>query len=125
MCRIHEADINRLFDRRALTDDRMDGAYIASSPIPAAQQGPMRTLRRVIGIPIELPTFSRMVLIDAPLLVCTDPELALYGRYVLPKRLQQRGFQLEFPVLENALRDLISTSSTQFPAMLGQSGISD
>lgn len=103
---IHETDMNRLFER-ALTEERMEGAYIASSPAPASQQDFMRTLRRVMGIPIGLPALSWMVRIGAPLLMRTDPDLALYGRYVLPKRLQQEGFEFQFPDLENALRDLI------------------
>lgn len=36
----------------------------------------------------------------------TDPELALYGRYVLPKRLMDEGFHFQFAELEPALQDL-------------------
>jgi uncharacterized protein len=105
---IHELDLNRLFER-ALTDDRMNGAYIASSPNPVSQRDFMKTLRGVTGRRIGLPAFSWMVRIGAPLLMRTDPELALYGRYVMSKRLQQEEFQFEFPELENALRDLLKT----------------
>ena len=66
----------------------------------------MRTLRRVIGMPIGLPAFEWMVRIGAPLVMRTDPELALYGRYVVSKRLEGTGFKFEFPDLEPALRDL-------------------
>jgi NAD dependent epimerase/dehydratase family enzyme len=105
---IHERDMNRLFER-ALTSDRMQGAYIASSPNPVSQREFMQTLRRVVGMPIGLPAFSWMVRIGAPLLMRTDPELALYGRYVLSERLQQEGFEFQFPHLEDALRDLLRT----------------
>jgi hypothetical protein len=70
----------------------------------------MKTLRRVVGVPIGLPAFSWMVRIGAPLLMRTDPELALYGRYVVSKRLQQEGFEFAFPDLESALRDLLKPS---------------
>lgn len=103
---IHEADLNRLFER-ALTDNRMKGAYIASSPNPVSQREFMKTLRRVAGIPIGWPAFSWMVRIGAPLLMRTDPELALYGRYVVSTRLQEEGFEFQFPYLEDALRDLL------------------
>jgi len=103
---IHEADMNRLFER-ALTDASMRGAYIASSPNPVSQREFMRTLRRVVGVPIGLPAFAWMVRVGAPLLMRTDPELALYGRYVISKRLQQEGFAFQFPHLEEALRDLL------------------
>jgi NAD dependent epimerase/dehydratase family enzyme len=107
---IHEADMDRLFER-ALTDDDVKGAYIASSPNPVSQREFMKTLRRVVGMPIGLPAFSWMVRVGAPLLMRTDPELALYGRYVVSKRLQQEGFEFEFPDLESALRDLLKTSN--------------
>jgi NAD dependent epimerase/dehydratase family enzyme len=103
---IHEADLNNLFEW-ALTSDRMEGAYIASSPNPVSQREFVKTLRQVIGMPIGLPAFSWMVRIGAPLFMRTDPELALYGRYVVSKRLQQEGFEFRFPDLENALRDLL------------------
>jgi uncharacterized protein len=112
---IHEADMNRLFER-GLTDERMQGAYIASSPNPTSQREFMKTLRRVVGMPIGLPAFSWMVRIGAPLFMRTDPELALYGRYVVSKRLQQVGFEYRFPHLENALRDLLKTPAHEAAA---------
>ena len=109
---IHEVDMNRLFER-ALTDERMQGAYIASGPNPLSQRKFMKTLHRVVGMPIGLPAFSWMVRIGAPLLMRTDPELALYGRYVISKRLQHEGFEFEFPNLENALRICSRLRSTK------------
>lgn len=37
----------------------------------------------------------------------TDPELALYGRYVVSRRLREEGFTFTFPDLGPALRDLL------------------
>ncbi len=98
---IHEADLNRLFER-ALTDPTMHGAYIASSPNPVSQQVFMRELRRVMGRPIGLPAFSWMVRVGAPWFLRTDPELALYGRYVVSRRLQDERFEFRFPQLADA-----------------------
>jgi len=109
---IHEADLNHLFER-ALTSDRMEGAYIASSPNPVSQRGFMKTLRRVVGVPIGLPAFSWMVRIGAPLFMRTDPELALYGRYVVSKRLQQERFEFQFPYLADALSDLLKAPGNE------------
>lgn len=103
---IHELDMNRLFER-ALEDASMRGAYIASSPGPVAQVDFMRSLRRAMGMPIGLPAFAWMVRIGAPLLLRTDPELALYGRYVVSRRLREEGFAFRFPSLDAALRDLL------------------
>jgi hypothetical protein len=35
-----------------------------------------------------------MVRLGAPLIFRTDPELALYGRYVMPERLLKEGFEV-------------------------------
>ncbi len=102
---IHETDLNRLF-AKAITDNKMSGAYIASSPDPVSQVEFMRTLRRVIKMPIGLPAFEWMVRIGAPLFLRTDPELALYGRYLVSERLADEGFVFVHPKLEPAIRDL-------------------
>ncbi len=102
---IHEADLNRLF-AKAIVDASMSGVYIASAPNPVSQVDFMRTLRSVIKMPIGLPAFEWMVRIGAPLFLRTDPELALYGRYVVSKRLAEIGFEFQFPQLESALKNL-------------------
>lgn len=103
---LHERDINRLFER-ALTEGRMQGAYLATAPHPVSQCEFMRSLRRAAGISIGLPAFAWMVRIGAPWFLRTDPELALYGRYVVSQRLKDEGFEFEFPELEPAFADLL------------------
>lgn len=103
---IHETDMNRLFEQ-AITNHAMSGAYIASSPNPVSQRDFMKQLRAAVGMPIGLPAFEWMVRIGAPLLMRTDPELALYGRYVVSKRLKQEGFEFQFPQLVDAIADLL------------------
>ena len=102
---IHESDLNAIFARSVL-DDSMSGAYIASSPNPTSQVDFMRVLRRTIGMPIGLPAFEWMVRIGAPLFLNTDPELVIYGRYVIPARLLDEGFEFQFAELTEALQDL-------------------
>ncbi|MFT3784551.1 MAG: DUF1731 domain-containing protein [Tepidisphaeraceae bacterium] len=104
---IHEADMNRLFEA-SLVEDRMRGTYVASGPNPVSQREFMQTLRRAMRMPIGLPAFGWMVRIGAPLLMRTDPELALYGRYVVSRRLAEEGFAFRFPRLDGALHDLIN-----------------
>ena len=104
---IHELDLNRLFER-GLTDPGMTGAYIASAPNPVSQREFMRTFRRTMRMPVGLPAFEWMVRIGAPLFMRTDPELALYGRYVLSRRLREEGFAFRFPELGPALADLLA-----------------
>lgn len=103
---IHEQDINRIFER-AIQDSSMHGAYIASSPNPVSQKDFMRSLRRSLRVPIGLPASEAMVRLGARWLLRTDPELALYGRYVVPQRLIDSGFSFQFPELDSALADLL------------------
>lgn len=103
---IHETDLNRLFER-GLTDESMQGNYIASSPHPVSQKVFMRTLRKNVGMPIGLPAFESMVRIGAPLFFGTDPELVLYGCYIVLKCLAEESFEFRFPELNQALADLL------------------
>ncbi|MEM7412171.1 MAG: TIGR01777 family oxidoreductase [Myxococcota bacterium] len=107
---IHERDMNRLF-QRAIEDAEMRGAYIATAPEPVGNAEFMHELRRAVGMPFGLPTAAWQVRLAAPLVMKTDPELALYGRFCVSKRLQEEGFAFEFPSLPGALADLFSRAS--------------
>jgi len=106
---IHEADMNRLVER-SLTDASMSGVYIASSPYPVSNDEFMRELRQAVGMPIGLRSFPWMVRLGARWLLRTDPELALYGRYVISKRLAEERFEFRYPQLAPALNDLLSAT---------------
>jgi uncharacterized protein len=84
------------------------GRSVASSPNPVSQRVFMSHLRRAVGMPIGLPAYSWMVRVGAPWFLRTDPDLALYGRYVVSKRLQDEQFEFQFPQLSDALDDLLS-----------------
>lgn len=103
---IHEKDMNRIFER-AIVDSSMTGAYIASSPNPVSQKEFMRSLRRRLRVPVGLPATETMVRFGARWLLHTDPELALYGRYVVPQRLLDSGFSFEHSALDGALANLL------------------
>jgi uncharacterized protein (TIGR01777 family) len=104
---IHETDLNRLIER-ALCDSNMRGAYVASAPNPVSQREFSRALRTAVGMPLGLPASEWMVRIGAHYLLRTDPELALYGRYVKSNRLEAEGFEFEFPDIGRALADVVS-----------------
>lgn len=103
---IHEGDMNRLFER-ALVDSSMQGAYIATAPEPVSNAEFMRELRRAVGRPFGLPAPAWGVKLGAPLLFRTDPELAIFGRFCVSKRLREEKFNFDFPRLGPALDDLI------------------
>ncbi len=102
---IHQDDLNRLF-ARAIASPDMQGAYMITAPNPVSNAQFMRELRRVLRVPIGLPATEWMARIGAPLVMRTDPELALYGRYCVSSRLAGEGFEFNFPELPTALDDL-------------------
>jgi len=109
---LHARDFHRIIDR-ALADETTRGVYIASSPSPVSQRDFMRSLRAVAGglgaLGLALPAPAWLVRLGAPLLLRTDPELALYGRYVTPRRLLNEGFSFEYPDLAPALASIFGT----------------
>ncbi len=104
---IHEDDMDRLF-MRAIENESMRGVYVATAPKPVSNAKFMRTLRRAVGMPVGLPAMEWMVRLGAPLLLRTDPELALYGRYCVSRRLEAEGFEFAYPDLESALNSIYS-----------------
>ena len=88
---IHETDMNRLFER-GLTNSAMQGAYIASHLTPLLKRNSCENC----AAPSECPRAGLFLLDGAnrcPIVVGTDPELVLYGRYVISKRLEEEGFE--------------------------------
>ena len=104
---IHEDDMDRLF-MRAIENESMRGVYVATAPKPVSNAEFMRTLRRAVGMPVGLPAMGWMVRLGAPLIMRTDPELALYGRYCVSRRLEVEGFEFAYPDLESALNSFYS-----------------
>ena len=106
---IHERDMNRLFER-AISDENMRGTYVATAPNPVSNREFMRELRRSLRMPVGLPAAGWMVRLGARLLLRTDPELALCGRYCVSRRLPEEGFEFTFPNVAAALRDVFAMS---------------
>lgn len=111
---IHERDLNRVIDRAA-SDVGFRGVYVVSSPGPVSQADFMRALRRFAGglgrLGVGLPAPAMLVRAGAAVVLRTDPELALYGRFVRPTRLIEAGFEFDFPSIDRALADLFSVRS--------------
>lgn len=84
----------------------LDGVVNLSSPSPTDSAGFMRTLRRVMGVPVGVPA-PRAVLELGSAVIKTETELVLKSRWVLPKRLLDAGYQFRYPELEPALRQIL------------------
>jgi hypothetical protein len=106
---LHIDDMVRVL-RRSIDDAAVSGVYNVTTPRAATNADFMRSLRRAVGMPIGLPAAGWLVRLGAATVLDTDPELAIYGRSVVPKRLLDEGFAFEHPDLDAALDDLILAS---------------
>lgn len=103
---IHEHDMCRIFED-ALTNDARSGVYIATAPEPVSYLEFMRALRKRLRQPLALPGSEIGLRLVCAAVLDTDPELVLYGRYCIPKRLQAEGFKFRYGSLDEVLTALV------------------
>lgn len=101
---LHEKDMMRLLER-AIAGASMSGMYVATAPSPVSMSDFLRELRRAVQMPLGLPSPAWTVRIGSVLLR-SDPELALFGRYCVSRRLSEDGFRFCYPGLRAAFDDL-------------------
>ena len=82
------------------------GIVHCASPNPVPNKEFMQYLRKAVGMPIGLPNPSGLIKIGA-VLIGTEAELILTGRRVISKVLKENKFTFTFPILQEALEDLI------------------
>ncbi|MDO7881976.1 epimerase [Salinibacterium soli] len=102
---IHLEDVLRiiLFLRE---HPELEGVVNASSPNPSDNATVMRSIRRVLGVPVGIP-LPRFALEIGSAAIRTETELVLKSRWVVPERLTAAGFEFTHPQLEPALRDIL------------------
>ncbi|CAN5250287.1 TIGR01777 family oxidoreductase [soil metagenome] len=103
---IHDVDFLRAIDW-LIKHDELAGPVNLSSPNPIPNAEFMRALRAAWGMPFGLPSTKWMLEIGT-FLLRTETELVLKSRRVVPRRLLQCGFQFQFPMWEQAAKDLCS-----------------
>ncbi len=101
---IHEDDFARAMDFLIARED-IDGAVNICAPVPLTQGEFMRALRKELHMPIGLPATAWMVKLGA-VFMRTDSELVIKSRRVIPRRLEEAGFQWRFDRWEDACHDL-------------------
>ena len=84
----------------------IEGVVNLASPNPVDDATFMRTLRRVLGVPLGLPAYRWMLELGA-IAIRTETELVLKSRWVVPERLEQAGFRFRYPDLDPALRQIL------------------
>ena len=94
---------------RFLADrDDISGVVNVTSPNPSDDATLMRTVRKVLGVPIGIP-LPRWALEIGSAAIRTETELVLKSRWVLPERLLEAGYRFRYPDLEQALRQIVET----------------
>ncbi len=88
-----------------IAHDELSGTVNLCAPHPLPNAEWMRDLRRAWGIPLGLPA-TKWMLEVATWFLRTESELVLKSRRVVPTRLQESGFEWEFPRWPDAARDL-------------------
>lgn len=102
---IHEKDFVAAI-HWLIEHDSFEGVVNLSSPHPLPFAEFMKVLRESWGMPIGLPA-TRWMLELGTLLLRTETELVLKSRRVVPKRLEQGGFQFHYPEWSEASKELI------------------
>jgi len=108
---IHQDDLNEII-YQAIVNSNYQGIYNASSPNPVSNNEFMKAIRASLNIPFGLPAPEWIARVGARLFFNTDPELALYGRYVKSERLEREGFVFKYSRIDEALQDLFSKTHT-------------
>ncbi|MBV8895098.1 MAG: TIGR01777 family oxidoreductase [Acidobacteriaceae bacterium] len=104
---IHDVDFIRTIEFLIARED-FEGVVNVASPYPETNRDFMCCLRRAyctsyVGVPA--PTWALSI---GALFMRTETELILKSRRVIPKRLQDSGFDLHFPKWRGACQDLIN-----------------
>ncbi|MBE9602003.1 TIGR01777 family protein [Pedobacter sp. MC2016-24] len=106
---IHEQDAAKCTEF-LLNHEEINGIVNCTAPEPLRNITLMKLMRHAYGMPFGLPTPTFLLALGAKI-IGTEPELILKSRWVLPKRLQQAGFQFMFVQVEHAIKDIISIIS--------------
>ncbi|GAA0724682.1 TIGR01777 family oxidoreductase [Aquimarina litoralis] len=103
---IHEIDFARSLEF-IIDNPEMEGPINIVAPNPSDNKTLMQTLRKVTNISIGMPLPKFLLEIGARM-IKTETELILKSRNVIPKKLQEAGFQFTYPDLTEATKELTS-----------------
>jgi uncharacterized protein (TIGR01777 family) len=87
-----------------ITDAELSGPINATAPNPVDNKTFVQALGKILHRPTLIPMPGLMVKL---LFGEMGVELLLQGQCVIPKKLQQSGFEFKYPTLPQALEDLL------------------
>jgi uncharacterized protein (TIGR01777 family) len=103
---IHEVDFCHAIDW-LLTHDEVSGPVNVVAPTPITNRAMMAEFRRTCGVRVGLPATAWMLEIGS-FFLRTETELVIKSRRVVPKRLQDAGFEFRYPTLDLAIDELFA-----------------
>ena len=100
---IHREDLVNLI-LAALTQPEMTGVYNATAPNPVRMGELCQTMGQLLNRPswLPVPDFALEALLGEA------AKVVLEGQEVLPKRTQASGFQYQYPLIKQALEEILS-----------------
>ena len=102
---IHVQDFVKSIDFIIQNKD-LKGPINIVAPEPTTNAELMKTVRKAVGISFGVP-LPKWLLEIGSRIIQTETELVLKSRNVIPTKLLSQGFNFDFPVLENALKEAI------------------
>ena len=118
---IHVADLCRIIVW-SIENAAATGTYNATAPHPVTNATFMRELRRALRRPWSPPAPAWAVRLGCVVLR-TEPELALWGRRGVPKRLLDEGFAFRFADVREALADVYGNAAGRVAQRPRQAGV--
>ncbi|MEO7310997.1 MAG: TIGR01777 family oxidoreductase [Chitinophagaceae bacterium] len=103
---VHVQDVCRMMEW-AFDNQEVEGVYNCSSPNPLPNKVFMRTLRNIAGYKFGFPAYEWVLKIGAAI-IGTETELILKSRWVVPTKALEAEFTFQYPLLGDALREIIS-----------------
>lgn len=103
---VHIEDTCRMIDW-IYEHKELEGTFNCCSPNPVANKIFMSALRKVTKTLFGLPAYKWTLKIGATL-IGTETELILKSRWVVPTKFLETGFAFKYPLLEDALKEIIS-----------------
>ena len=102
---IHIADVFNII-LFVLEHKELNGVYNCSAPNPVTNKIMMNTFREKTNTRFGLPSPAWLLRMGA-VLIKTETELILKSRWVIPEKLLKAGYTFKYPVLDEALENIL------------------
>lgn len=102
---IHIEDVFRII-QFVIANEDMKGLYNCAAPNPVSNDLFMEEMRNILNPLIHLPSPKFLLKIGA-YLIRTETELILKSRWVIPKKLLEKGFVFSYPTLDKAMINIL------------------